>query len=211
MRTSRITTSCGTIRFWPVLALLSDKLAAKRADCAVCAVCAVLAGKSTLNRLEHAPEGAPSRYHKTGHDKDALEALFVEAHDTPLRRIVLDPDATDDAVHGHQEGRFLHGCYDCCCYLPLSIFCGRHLLAARLRPANIDGAAGATQEVARLVRQIREHWPGVEVVLRAGSGFCREELMAWCEGNGVHYLFGLARNARLLARRGGTRGGQGGA
>ena len=140
----------------------------------------MLAGRSTLNRLEHAPEGAPSRYHKTGHDKDALEALFVtlfvEAHDTHPRRIVLDLDATDDAIHGHQEGRFLHGCYDCYCYLPLHIFCGRHLLAARLRPANIDGAAGATQEVARLVRQIREHWPEVEVVLRAGSGFCREEL-----------------------------------
>ena len=185
------------LRHDPVLALLSDQLEAKRADCAV------LAGKSTLNRLEHAPEGEPGRYHKIGHDKDALEALFVtlfvEAHSTPPKRIVLDLDATDDRIHGHQEGRFFHGYYDCYCYLPLYIFCGRHLLAARLRPADIDGAAGATEEVARIVRQIREHWPKVEIVLRADSGFCRDELMAWCEGNGVHYLFGLAKSTRLLA------------
>jgi hypothetical protein len=152
--------------------------------------------------LEHAPEGAPGRYHRIGHDIGALEELFVtlflEAHKKPETRIVLDLDATDDPLHGRQEGRFFHGYYKCYCYLPLYIFCGRHLLAARLRPANIDGAAGAVEEVARIVAQIRAQWPDVEIILRADSGFCREPLMAWCEANDVNYVLGLAKNKRLI-------------
>jgi hypothetical protein len=102
-------------------------------------------------------------------------------------------------VHGEQEGRFFHGYYDCYCYLPLYVFCGRHLLAAKLRPASVDAAAGAVGEVARIVAQIRHRWPKVRILLRADSGFAREELMAWCEANGVHFLFGLQQNERLVA------------
>ena len=163
-----------------------------------------LAGKSTLNRLEHAPTGGPGRYHKIGHDGAAIERLFVDlfldAHAKTPREIVLDLDATDDPLHGHQEGRFFHGYYDCYCYLPLYVFCGRHLLAAKLRRSNIDGSAGAVEETARIVAQIRARWPRVKIVLRADSGFAREALMAWCESNKVDYVFGLARNARLEAR-----------
>ena len=164
-----------------------------------------LAGKSTLNRLEHAPTaGASGRYHKIGHDGAAIEALlvalFLDAHGKPLREIVLDLDATDDPLHGHQEGRFFHGYYDCYCYLPLYVFCGRHLIAAQLRRSNIDASAGAVEAAARIVGQIRACWPKVKIVLRADSGFARETLMAWCEANKVDYVFGLARNARLEAR-----------
>jgi hypothetical protein len=177
------------------LATLSGKLEAKRKDCAP------LAGKSTLNRLEHAPS-QPSRYHKIGHDAAAIEALFVElfleAYKAPPKEIILDLDATDDPLHGHQEGRFFHGYYDCYCYLPLYVFCGRHLLAAKLRRSNIDASAGATDEVARIVGQIRARWPRVSILLRADSGFARDELMTWCEANGVDYVFGLARNERLV-------------
>jgi len=162
---------------------------------------APLAGKSTLNRLEHAPKG-PDRYRRIGHDPAAIEALFVElfldAHKTPPARITLDLDATDDPIHGRQEGRFFHGYYDGYCYLPLYIFCGDHLLAAKLRRANIDASAGAAEEVARIVAQIRARWPRVKILLRADSGFARDELMAWCEANRVDFLFGLARNARLV-------------
>ena len=183
------------LRYDPVLATLAGKLEAKRKDCAP------LAGKSTLNRLEHAP-AAPSRYHKIGHDGAAIErlfvALFVEAHKTPPNEIILDLDATDDPLHGHQEGRFFHGYYDCYCYLPLYVFCGRHLLAAKLRRSNIDASAGAVDEVERIVAQIRARWPRVKILLRADSGFAREDLMAWCEANGVDYVFGLARNERLV-------------
>jgi len=185
------------LRHAPVMALLAGKLAARRADCAP------LAGKSTLNRLEHAPAAGPTRYHKIGHDPDAIEALFVdlflEAHARAPKEIVLDLDATDDPLHGHQEGRFFHGYYDGYCYLPLYVFCGRHLLAAKLRPANIDAAAGAVKEVARIVAHIRARWPRVRILLRADSGFAREALMAWCEANRVDYVFGLARNERLVA------------
>jgi hypothetical protein len=184
------------LRHDPVMAVLAGKLAATRSGCAP------LAGKSTLNRLElSSPE--PSRYHKISHDADAIEALFVDlfldAHRKPPAQITLDLDATDDPLHGHQEGRFFHGYYDCYCYLPLYIFCGRHLLAARLRRADIDGAAGAVEEIARIVAQLRKRWPRVRILLRADSGFAREALMAWCEANRVDYLFGLARNARLEA------------
>jgi Transposase DDE domain group 1 len=183
------------LRHDPVLAALAGKLAAKRKGCAP------LAGKSTLNRLEHAPS-EPSRYHKIGHDGAAIEGLFVdlflEAHKAPPRQIVLDLDATDDPLHGHQEGRFFHGYYDCYCYLPLYVFCGKQLLAAKLRRSNIDASAGSKDEVARIVAPIRTRWPRVKIVLRADSGFAREELMAWCEANAVDYLFGLARNERLV-------------
>jgi hypothetical protein len=183
------------LRHDPVLATLAGKLEAKRQNCAP------LAGKSTLNRLEHAPL-VPSRYHKIGHDPVAIEGLFVdlflEAHKTPPGEIVLDLDATDDPLHGHQEGRFFHGYYDCYCYLPLYVFCGRHLLAAKLRRSNIDASAGAVAEMERIVGQIRRCWPRVKILLRADSGFAREELMAWCEVSGVDYVFGLARNGRLV-------------
>jgi hypothetical protein len=184
------------LRHDPVMAVLAGKLAARRSDCAP------VAGKSTLNRLELSrPE--PTRYHKISYDGAKIESLFVdlflEAHAAPPPQIVLDLDATDDPLHGHQEERFFHGYYDCYCYLPLYVFCGRHLLAAKLRPSNIDGSAGAIAEVARVVAQIRGCWPQVRILLRADSGFARETLMAWCENNGVDYLFGLARNSRLVA------------
>jgi hypothetical protein len=183
------------LRHDPVLAILAGRLEAKRQNCAP------LAGKSTLNRLEHAPS-EPSRYHKIGHDPVAIEGLFVElfleAYKTPPKEITLDLDATDDPLHGHQEGRFFHGYYDCYCYLPLYVFCGRHLLAAKLRRSNIDASAGAVAEVERIVGQIRTRWPRVKILLRADSGFARDELMAWCEANGVDYVFGLARNERLV-------------
>jgi hypothetical protein len=182
------------LRHDPVLAVLAGKLAAKRSDCAP------LAGKSTLNRLELSRPVA-SRYHKVSHDPAAIEMLFVdvflEAHRRPPAQIILDLDATDDPLHGNQEGRFFHGYYDCYCYLPLYVFCGRHLLAAKLRRSNIDGAAGAIEEVARIVAQIRHHWPKTRVLLRGDSGFAREALMVWCEANRVDFLFGLARNERL--------------
>ena len=184
----------------PVLGAVLGRLEAKRPGLAP------LAGKSTLNRLEHAPHegsGGAHRYHRIGHDPRAIEDLFVdlflEAHDKAPARITLDLDATDDPIHGNQEGRFFHGYYDGYCYLPLYIFCGDHLLAAKLRRANIDASAGAVEEVARIVARIRAAWPRVKILLRADSGFAREEIMAWAEANGVKYVFGLARNARLVA------------
>jgi hypothetical protein len=184
------------LRHDPVMAVLAGKLAARRADCAP------LAGKSTLNRLELS-RAEPSRYHKIGHDTAAIEGLFVdlfiEAHAAPPVQITLDLDATDDPLHGHQEGRFFHGYYDNYCYLPLYIFCGRHLLAAKLRRADIDASAGSIAEVSRVVAQIRRCWPWVRILLRADSGFARDNLMNWCEQNEVDFLFGLAKNARLKA------------
>ncbi len=185
------------LRHDPVLAVLAGKLEAHRTDCAP------LAGKSTLNRLEHAPPaGEPGRYHRIGHDAAAIETLFVDlfldAHRSPPRQIVLDLDATDVPLHGHQEGRFFHGYYDAYCYLPLYVFCGRHLLAAKLRRANIDASAGAAEEVERIVGRLRARWPRVRILLLADSGFAREPLMAWCEANRVDFVFGLARNPRLV-------------
>jgi hypothetical protein len=185
------------LRHDPVFGALLGKLGPKRR-----AECAGLAGKSTLNRLElHEAEGS-SRYHKIRPEPAAIERLWVElfldAHREPPREIVLDLDATDDPLHGHQEGRFFHGYYDGYCYLPLYIFAGEHLLCAKLRRSNLDGAAGAREEVERIVAQIRERWPMVKIILRADSGFCREELMSWCEQNGVDYVFGLAKNVRLV-------------
>jgi hypothetical protein len=178
----------------PVLAVLASKLAAQRSDCAP------LAGKSTLNRLELS-RAEPTRYHKISHDTAAIESLFVDlfldAHSKPPQQIVLDLDASDDPLHGNQEGKFFHGYYDCYCYLPLYIFCGRHLLAAKLRRANVDAASGSVEETARIVAQIRRRWPRTRILLRGDSGFCRDALMAWCEANRVDYVFGLARNERL--------------
>jgi len=160
-----------------------------------------LAGKSTLNRLELA--GKTARYHKIGYSADALDRLladlFIESYATLPTEIVLDLDATDIPLYGHQPERFFHGYYDSYCYLPLYIFAGDQLLCARLRPANKDAAAGSVEEVSRIVAQLRQRWPQVRIILRADSGFCREELMAWCERkeNHVDYAFGLARNKRL--------------
>jgi len=184
------------LRHDPIMAVLAGKLEAKRQDCAP------VAGKSTLNRLELS-RLQPTRYHKISHNPVAINRLlvdlFLEAHRRAPKAIIIDLDATDDPLHGEQEGRFFHGYYDCYCYLPLYVFCGRHLLAAKLRRANLDPAAGAVQEVARIVAHIRSRWPKLRILLRADSGFAREELMAWCEANSVDFLFGLAKNARLIA------------
>jgi hypothetical protein len=159
-----------------------------------------LAGKSTLNRLELST-GRADRYKKIHCRTEAIDQLlvsvFLEAHTHAPGRIVLDLDVTDLPLHGHQEGRFFHGYYNSYCYLPLYIFCGEHLLCARLRTADQDAAAGCQAEVERLVNQIRQVWPTVPIILRADSGFCREELMKWCEEHGISYVLGLARNARL--------------
>jgi hypothetical protein len=161
-----------------------------------------LAGKSTLNRMELG-NGAPDRYKKITFWRDAMDDLlvdvFLEAHSAAPEQIVLDIDTTDFAIHGGQEGRFYHGYYDHYCYLPLYVFAGEHVLCARLRPSNIDPSAGSRKEIERIVKQIRAAWPEVPIVLRGDSGFCREELMAWCENNQVDYVFGLARNVRLEA------------
>lgn len=195
------------LRHDPIMSVLVGKLEAGRS------ACTPLAGKSTLSRLELS-RPTPTRYAKIAADTAAIEALFVEAfldaHAKPPAQITLDLDATDDPLHGHQEGRFsmamepVHGPAkpdpgDCYCYLPLDVFCGRHLLAAKLRPSNIGGSAGAVEEIERIIRQIRARWPCVRILLRAGSGFTREALMAWCERNRVDDVFELARNDRLVA------------
>jgi hypothetical protein len=175
----------------PLLAVLSGKQLAGEEP---------LAGKSTLNRLELGGE-TPSRYKKIHYRGQAIDDLlvqvFLEAHGEAPAQIVIDLDTTDLPVHGHQEGRFFHGYYDSYCYLPLYIFAGEHLLCARLRTADQDAAAGSKDEVERIVRQIRAAWPGVRIIVRADSGFCRDELMQWCEDNGVDYVVGFARNERL--------------
>src|SRR6267143_651348 len=164
-----------------------------------------LSGKSTLNRLELTRETASQkeRYKKIVLDHGAVDRLlvdiFLQAHREEPKEIILDLDATDDPLHGHQEGRFFHGYYGHYCYLPLYIFCGEFLLCARLRPSNIDASAGSVEELKRIVAQIRAAWPQVRLVVRGDSGFCREELMAWCEAEGVDYLLGLAKNERLKA------------
>jgi len=185
------------LRHDPMMAVLAGKLEARRENCAP------VAGKSTLNRLERSVL-QPTRYHKISHNpvaiKELLVEVFVEARKRAPRQIIIDLDATDAPVHGEQEGRFFHGYYDCYCYLPLYIFCGRHLLAAKLRPANIDAAAGSVEELDRVVRQIRRRWPRVRILVRGDSGFARDELMAWCEANGVDFVLGLAQNVRLIAK-----------
>jgi hypothetical protein len=156
-----------------------------------------LAGKSTLNRMELGT-GINDRYKKITFWKEAVDELlvsvFLESHDKAPAEIVLDMDTTDLPLHGKQEGRFFHGYYDSYCYLPLYVFCGDHVLCARMREANHDAAFGCLQEIERIVKQIRAAWPEVKIVLRGDSGFCRNELMSWCESKGVDFLFGLARN-----------------
>jgi hypothetical protein len=194
------------LRFDPLLAVLvgkTDPLGQDRARARDKGK--ALAGKSTLNRLELTPVRAnrKSRYKKVTVNRQAVEALFVElfldAHAKPPARIVLDLDATDDPLHGHQSGRFFHGYYKEYCYLPLYIFCGEHLLGARLRPSNIDASAGSVKELKRIVGAIRQRWPDVQIVIRGDSGFCREAIMAWCDDHDVDYLLGLAKNPRLKA------------
>lgn len=159
-----------------------------------------LAGKSTLNRLELGT-GINNRYKKITFWKEAVDELlvnlFIEAHAGAPAEIVLDVDTTDLPLHGKQEGRFFHGYYDSYCYLPLYVFCGDHVLCARLREANHDAAFGCLAEIRRIVAQIRAAWPEVKIILRGDSGFCRNDLMSWCENNGVDFVFGLARNRRL--------------
>ena len=210
------------LRHDPVLGVLGGSLTRKRSDCAP------LAGKSTLNRLEHAAKVGSDPYHKITHDPQAIERLFVtlmmeavtasdsadgpagsglasgktghlkRLSEEPPRQLIIDIDATHDPIHGMQEGRHFNAFYDCYCYLPLYIFAGRHLLAAKLRSADRDAADGARHEIARIVGQIRERWPHVRIILRADSGFARDDLMAWCEANDVDFLFGLAKNTRLV-------------
>jgi len=195
-----------TLRHDPLLALLSDKQdlsgkARKRDQDKGCA----LAGKSTLNRLELTPldADAASRYKKIVADTkvmdDLLVDLFLEAHDTTPAEIILDVDATDDPLHGNQEGRFFHGYYRSYCYLPLYIFCGEHLLCARLRKSDQDGAAGTVDELAPMIERIRSSWPKTRIIVRGDSGFCREDLMVWCEAHGVDYVLGVPKNSRLKA------------
>jgi hypothetical protein len=177
------------LRSDPLLAVLSGKRELDKP----------LAGKSTLNRLELV--GRTGRYHKISYSAESLDRLlgdlFLESHRSTPEQIVLDLDATEIPLYGHQPERFFHGYYGSYCYLPLYIFADDQLLCARLRAANQDAAAGAVEEVSRIVAQLRQRWPRTRIVLRADSGFCREELMGWCEANQVDYLFGLARNKRL--------------
>ena len=177
------------LRSDPVFGLLSGKRSLEEP----------LAGKSTLNRLELV--GRSPRYHKIRYSSEAIDRLlcdlYIESHTAVPDQVVLDLDATDISLYGHQPERFFHGYYDSYCYLPLYIFAGDQLLCARLRPANRNAAAGSLDEVKRIVAQLRGQWPEVRIVLRADSGFCREELMNWCECNRVDYVFGLARNKRL--------------
>ena len=164
------------------------------------------AGKSTLNRLELTPAeptGAELRYKKIIMKPEEIDRLFVDvflqAHAEAPEEIILDVDATDDPLHGNQEGRFFHGYYMNYCYLPLYIFCGEFLLCARLRPSNIDASEGTVEELERIVGQIRSAWPEVRIVVRGDSGFCRDHIMSWCEAQGIEYVFGLAKNERLKA------------
>jgi len=169
----------------------------------------VIASSSTLNRVELTPADANrnSRYKKVVYHPQRIEDLFVDvfldSFATAPKEIVLDFDATDDPVHGDQEGKFYHGYYRCYCYLPLYVTCGDHLLVAKLRTSNRDGADGSTEVLASLVERIRERWPEVRIIARGDSGFAREGFMAWCESHRVHYLLGLARNQRLVRKIGG--------
>ncbi len=188
----------------PLLALLSDKQDPTGANrFRAQDKGKALAGKSTLNRLELTPADADeqSRYKKivakAGQIDELLVDLFIESYASAPQQIVLDVDATDDPLHGHQEGRFFHGYYGWYCYLPLYIFSGEKLLCARLREANQDASAGTLEELERIVTRLRANWPAVRIILRGDSGFCREEIMSWCEANGLDYVFGIARNNRL--------------
>ena len=180
------------LRHDPLIATLVDKEDPAQA----------LAGKSTLNRLELTPEGkGEDRYKRIVYDGEAIDrflvSAFVGAHPVAPERIVLDLDTTDDVIHGKQEGRFFHGYYRSYCYLPLYIFCGEFLLCARLRRSSVGPAEGTVEELARIVGQLRQSWPDVRITIRADSAFSRDDIMSWCEEQGVAYVLGLARNARL--------------
>jgi hypothetical protein len=179
------------LRSDPLLATLAGKRDPRSA----------LAGKSTLSRLELSTS-AEDRYKKLALDTSAVDRLlvdvFLESHAHAPQSIVIDLDATDFPLHGQQEGRFFHGYYDHYCYLPLYIFCGEHLLGARMRRSNIDACAGTVEELAPIVERIRAAWPSTKILIRADSGFCREEIMAWCETHDVDFVLGLARNERLV-------------
>ncbi len=168
-----------------------------------CGTSSPLAGKSTLNRMELTGSEA-QRYKKIVADFGAMERLLVDLflrfHKQNPKKIVLDIDVTDDPVHGNQEGKFYHGYYRKYCYAPSYVFCGRHLLGCRLRKANQDSAAGAVEEIERIVSGIRRKWKRTRIIIRGDSGFCRDELMSWCEENGVDYILGMARNSRLMKR-----------
>jgi len=163
-----------------------------------------IAGKSTLNRLELTPQGANenSRYKKIVAEAEKIDDLMVDVYiqgqPTAPDEVVLDVDATDDPLYGNQEGRFFHGYYAEYCYLPLYIFCGEYLLCARLRAANEEPASGVRQELERIVKKLREVWPGVRIIVRGDSGFCRDEIMSYCESHDkLDYVLGLAKNSRL--------------
>jgi Transposase DDE domain group 1 len=177
------------LRMDPLFGLLAGRIDLERP----------LAGKSTLNRMELG-NGLPDRYKKITFWRDSIDelmvAVFLESQKAP-EQIILDIDTTDLPLHGKQEGRFFHGYYDCYCYLPLFVFCGEHVLCARLRESNRDASAGSLTEIQRIVGQLRAAWPETRIILRGDSGFCRNQLMSWCEANQVDYVFGLARNQRL--------------
>ena len=201
MRISTTTTRCGATRCCRCWSVRTDPTGADRARHRHRG--AALASPSTLNRLELGqPERPRDRYKRVVARTEALDdllvELFMESCAEPPRELWLDLDATDDPLHGAQEGRFFHGYYRCYCYLPLYVFCGDHLLPARLRRADEDPAAGAIEELAPVVEQLRRRWPHVRIVLRGDSGFCRDAIMNWCEAQGLDYLFGLARNPRLV-------------
>jgi len=162
----------------------------------------ILASRSTLNRLELTPPDSDGahRYKRISTNYEAMERLFLEVYlrtaDRP-EEMVIDFDATDLRIHGGQEGRFFHGYYGHYCYLPNYAFCGDHLLLAQLRPANIDAALGTKEALTWMVPRIRQKWPDMRIIVRGDSGYCRDRIMTWCEQNGVEYVFGLAKNARL--------------
>lgn len=172
-----------------------------------------IAGKSTLNRLELTPEDAneKSRYKKIVAEGEKIDelmvAVFIESYQSAPSEVVLDVDATDDPLYGNQEGRYFHGYYSEYCYLPLYIFSGEHLLCARLRQASEDPASGVLQELARIVTKLKLAWPGVRIIVRGDSGFCRDEIMSFCEADGqLDYVFGLAKNSRLIEQIGAEMG-----
>ena len=164
-----------------------------------------MAGKSTLNRMEltSAQATTSERYKKIIMKPEDIDrhfvTVFLQAHGEAPKQIILDVDATDDPLHGNQEGRFFHGYYGNYCYLPLYIFCGEFLLCARLRSSNIDASEGTVEELERIVGQIRQAWPDVKIIVRGDSGFCRDGIMSWCESEKIDYVFGLAKNERLKA------------
>ena len=163
-----------------------------------------LASASTLNRLElgESEEAAHHRYKRFVSRPEALEVLlvemFVESQPRAPREVWLDPDATDDLLHGRQEGRFFRGYYGGYRYLPPYIFCGEHLLCARLRPSDRDGLAGSIEELERIVGQLRRRWPKTRIHVRGDSGYCRESIMKWWEAHDIGYVLEVARNPCLL-------------